>query len=159
KAQPLTSRVLTPAGWVTMGEITVGSAVVGSDGNTYSVLGVYPQGDKPTYRVTLADGGSCEATDEHLWRIQHSGSWRVVDTLELQSLVHAGEPVHLPGAAAAATTGTLTRSLDTLVGEVCAGRINPVVAGLPVPVRRTILLSALRDLNATSEDDDLWVVA
>lgn len=68
KAQPLYSKVLTPDGWVTMGSLTVGDSVVGSSGAT-TVLGIYPQGSKEVYRLTLADGGVVEACIDHLWTI------------------------------------------------------------------------------------------
>lgn len=70
KAQPLTSPILTPKGWTTMGEISPGDYVIGGDGKPTKVLGVYPQGKKPVYRVTFSDGTSTECCDEHLWFTQ-----------------------------------------------------------------------------------------
>lgn len=59
--------VLTPLGWRTMGSLRTGDLVVGSDGEARRVLGVFDQGEKPVFRVTLRDGGSVECCDEHLW--------------------------------------------------------------------------------------------
>jgi hypothetical protein len=56
KAQPLYSGILTPDGWTTMGEVAVGSYVIGSNGQPKEVLGVYPQGVRPVYEVTFTDG-------------------------------------------------------------------------------------------------------
>jgi hypothetical protein len=70
KAQPLTSMVLTPAGFIPMGDVKLGSRVTGSDGNSYDVTGVYPQGTMPVYRVGFSDGTSTECTEEHLWWTQ-----------------------------------------------------------------------------------------
>lgn len=70
KAQPLTSKVLTPNGWVTMGEITIGDEVITQSGNATEVLGVFPQGIKDIYRVTFSDGTFTESCGEHLWLTQ-----------------------------------------------------------------------------------------
>src|SRR5437867_7625470 len=67
KAQPLDAPVLTPAGYVPMGEIQAGSSVIGADGKPHRVLAVFPQGDKKMFRVRLDDGATAECCDEHLW--------------------------------------------------------------------------------------------
>lgn len=70
KAQPLYSKVLTPNGFVNMGDIKVGSKVISGAGKECKVLGVYPQGKKPIYELTLDDGSKCRCSDEHLWTVQ-----------------------------------------------------------------------------------------
>ena len=70
KAQPLDARILTPSGFVPMGTICVGDKVIGSDGKTHHVIGVYPQGEKEVYRVTFRDGSSTRCCDDHLWFTQ-----------------------------------------------------------------------------------------
>ncbi|MFV0444424.1 MAG: AAA family ATPase, partial [Planctomycetaceae bacterium] len=67
KAQPLSACVLTPEGFVAMGDLEVGDRVIGSDGRPRQVLGVYPQGDKEVFRVTYRDGSTTECCDDHLW--------------------------------------------------------------------------------------------
>jgi DNA methylase/LAGLIDADG-like domain len=67
KAQPLDAKILTPGGWTTMGAIRPGDQVIAGDGTPTRVLGVYPQGERPIYRVTFSDGSSTEADGEHLW--------------------------------------------------------------------------------------------
>lgn len=69
KAQPLDEPVLTINGWKRMGDIKVGDIVKCPDGTNAPVLGVYPQGIKPTVRMTFSDGRSVECCDEHLWNI------------------------------------------------------------------------------------------
>lgn len=69
KAQPLSSKILTPNGWVNMGEIKIGSEVIGSDGNPQKVLGVYPQGVREIYKVSFNDGTSTLCDNEHLWAV------------------------------------------------------------------------------------------
>ncbi len=70
KAQPLDAKILTPTGWKLMGDVRVGDAIINSQGDVSHVLGVYPQGEKEIYRVTLSDGSSTECCDDHLWRTQ-----------------------------------------------------------------------------------------
>ncbi len=70
KAQPLDAKVLTPSGWRRMGDLRVGDAVIDPDGGTATVEGVFPQGEREVFRVTMADGGSTECCDEHLWMVQ-----------------------------------------------------------------------------------------
>jgi len=67
KAQPLDAPVLTPTGYVPMGEVRPGSHVVGADGKPKRVLAVFPQGVKPVFRVRFTDGATVECCDEHLW--------------------------------------------------------------------------------------------
>ena len=69
RAQPVFSKVLTPTGFTTIGALSVGDVVVGSDGRPTAVLGVYPQGRKPVYRVQTQDGASTLACGEHLWSV------------------------------------------------------------------------------------------
>ncbi len=67
KAQPLDAPVLTPTGFVPMGALTAGSMIIGADGKPHRVLAVFPQGDKPVFRVRFTDGAAVECCDEHLW--------------------------------------------------------------------------------------------
>ena len=53
-----------------MGEIAVGDEVLIPAGGSATVDGVYPQGVRPVYRVTTADGRWTEACDEHLWEVE-----------------------------------------------------------------------------------------
>jgi phosphate starvation-inducible PhoH-like protein len=69
RAQPIFSKVLTPNGFTTIGNLSVGDLVVGSEGRPTEVLGVYPQGRKPVYRVQTQDGASTLACGEHLWAV------------------------------------------------------------------------------------------
>jgi phosphate starvation-inducible PhoH-like protein len=69
RAQPVFSKVLTPNGFTTIGALSVGDLVIGSDGRPTVVVGVYPQGRKPVYRVQTQDGASTLACGEHLWAV------------------------------------------------------------------------------------------
>lgn len=69
KAQPLHSRVLTPDGYKTMGDINAGDYVIGGDGKAHKVIGTYPQGVRPVYRLEFSNGASCECDIDHLWNV------------------------------------------------------------------------------------------
>lgn len=72
KAQPLYSKVLTTDGYKTMGEMKVGMKVVGRNGEINTVIGVFPQGIRPIYEVSLSDGSFCRCDIEHLWLVNES---------------------------------------------------------------------------------------
>ena len=65
--------VITPSGPKPIESLMVGDYVLGSDGKSYPVTGVYPQGKKQLYIVEFIDGSSIECCEEHLWpvRIPH----------------------------------------------------------------------------------------
>lgn len=102
KAQPLDAKLLTPTGWVRMGDIAVGDEVIGSDGRATRVLGVYPQGDRPIVRMRFNDGSSVECDTEHYWVTSPHGpdvvnrQWEEIDTAEVAARVARGEDVHIP---------------------------------------------------------------
>lgn len=83
KQQPIDTPVLTPTGWRPIGDLRPGDPVIGSTGAPVTVTGVYPQGVKPSYRVTLSDGSSTEAGPEHLWSVLHRCGGKRIETLTL----------------------------------------------------------------------------
>jgi replicative DNA helicase len=103
KAQPLDAPVLTPAGFVRMGILKVGSLIIGADGKPHRVLAVFPQGEKPVFRVRFTDGAIVECCDEHLWytttRVEGrrpTGIGSVKSLAEIRASLHvASEPARL----------------------------------------------------------------
>ncbi len=89
RAQPLSRNVLTPTGFRPIGELALGDLVTGSDGLPTVVLGVYPQGRKPVFRVSAQDGASTVCCGEHLWSVttpsdkRHGTPARVLETREM----------------------------------------------------------------------------
>jgi len=69
KANPIDSQLLTPNGWVRMGDIKIGDYVIGSNGKPTKVLGVFPQGEKDIYELKFNDGTTAQSCDEHLWNV------------------------------------------------------------------------------------------
>ncbi|MEU9267178.1 type IV secretory system conjugative DNA transfer family protein [Streptomyces sp. NPDC048251] len=116
-AQPLDAKILTSKGWKYMRDVQVGDRVLTPFSTTTSVTGVYPKGVRPVYRVTLRDGATTEACNEHLWTIERwKSSFRTVDgkrvstsagktservqevitTDELKARIEKGRQVYLP---------------------------------------------------------------
>lgn len=87
KAVALTAGVLTPSGWVPIGSLKVGDAVIDPDGGHATVQGVFPQGLRQMYRVAFKDGTSVECDEEHLWHVHgRSGEDRVLTLAEIVKL-------------------------------------------------------------------------
>ncbi len=126
KAQPLSARVLTPMGWVTMGDIKVGGLVTGVDGRPYPVTAVYPRGRLTVWKVMLSDGGSVQCCGEHLWEVIMTGPQgrvdRVLQTQELARIINTrpdGTPPSLP--LLTPTPGPATRArVDRLTSILAA---------------------------------------
>lgn len=70
KCQPLYSKVLTPNGFVTMGEVVPGTKVIAANGNVSTVLSVSTVRKRPIYELILDDGSKARSSDNHLWRVQ-----------------------------------------------------------------------------------------
>jgi phosphate starvation-inducible PhoH-like protein len=89
RAQPYFARVLTPTGWRPIGRLRVGDSVIGSNGRPTRVLGIYPRGVRPVFRVTTQDGASTLCCGEHLWAVKTASDKRrgkparVLETQEL----------------------------------------------------------------------------
>lgn len=98
RAQPIFSKVLTPSGFRTIGTLSVGDFVVGSDGRPTEVLGVYPQGRRPVYRVQTQDGASTLACGEHLWAVStasdrwHGKPPRILQTRDMVGRLRSAHP-------------------------------------------------------------------
>lgn len=93
KFQPNSEPVLTPSGWIPIGNLTIGDAVTDSKGETTHVTGVFPQGNQPVFRVTFSDGSWTRAGEDHLWRVstakeRHRGA--VGQVLRTKDLVASG---------------------------------------------------------------------
>lgn len=78
--------VLTPArGWRPIGKLQIGDPVIGADGRSTCVTGVFPQGFKPVFRVTFTDDVCVLCSDDHLWTVKtpNMKTWK---TLPLSAL-------------------------------------------------------------------------
>lgn len=98
-AQPLDSLVLTPTGFVRMGDIKVGDKVIDPKGQPSIVTGVFPKGKRPVYKVRTQSGQETLACNEHLWEVDvdSTKSGRVVNTEDLKRIVESEhQRVRLP---------------------------------------------------------------
>lgn len=87
--QPLHARILTPSGFITMGEVKVGDVICGSNGTTQSVLGVYDKGNREIWTVNFSDGRSVECCADHLWTVNVPWS-RKPRTITTRQMLESG---------------------------------------------------------------------
>ena len=86
KAQPITSKVLTPEGYVQLKDLHLGQLILGYPSNDIpytrqKVLCIYPQGKKKLYKLIFDDGSTVECNDEHLWTFLDRNDKVVTKTL------------------------------------------------------------------------------
>lgn len=74
KGLALTTRLPTPTGWTTMGEVKVGDQLLGSNGRPCTVKGKSSVHKRNCYRIKFDDGSSVVCDDEHLWVTTHGRS-------------------------------------------------------------------------------------
>lgn len=86
KCSPLNSLIRTPYGKTLMGDIKSGDDIFGSDGQIHKVTGVFPQGVKPSYKVTFWDGTSTECGLEHLWAVKDANNVKRGQDWQVQTL-------------------------------------------------------------------------
>lgn len=70
KANDINSKVLTTAGWVRMGDLTLDHKVITPSGDISNIVGIYPQGVTAAYEVTFHDGSKTITNPEHLWEVK-----------------------------------------------------------------------------------------
>lgn len=73
KALDVTTRIPTPTGWTTMGEIQPGDYVLSPSGSPVKVIAATDtMHDRPCYEIEFADGERIIADEEHLWDTNHA---------------------------------------------------------------------------------------
>lgn len=93
--QPLYSKVLTPRGFVAMGDLKVGMEICGTNGSVQTVLGIFPKGEKQVYEVEFSDGRVVECCSDHLWKV--TTNYGVEKTLPLSSLMEDYKTINVEG--------------------------------------------------------------
>lgn len=94
KALPVDTLIAVPDGFKAIGDIKIGDKVVAASGKIANVIGVFPQGEKPVYRVVFRETGYCheetvvECCEDHLWTVQTEedradGRERVMSTKDM----------------------------------------------------------------------------
>jgi len=85
KQQPVDAKVLTPYGYREIGSLKVGDMVTGSTGEPTMVTGVFPQGNRPCYRIKFSDHSSVECGPDHLWTVMYWKGGRKLDSIVVTS--------------------------------------------------------------------------
>ena len=68
KVQSMSSKVCTPKGWTTIGEIEIGDTIsCPVTGGSQRVIAIHPQGELDMYRITFDDGATTIVGLDHLW--------------------------------------------------------------------------------------------
>lgn len=132
KGLPLRTRVVTPFGYRRIGDLRVGDTITARDGSPTKVIGVYPQGKRPVFRLTFADGAQVIADDQHLWSynlghgrwFKSKKNWKVATTPQLKTLLDSGKKVHIPLCDPVKFTRSAGRPIDPyllglLLGDGC----------------------------------------
>jgi len=86
--QPLYSKVLTPTGFVKMGDLKVGMEICGTNGSIQTVIGIYPKGEKEIYKVKFFDERETECCIDHLWEVTTNYGKTEVKTV--RELINSG---------------------------------------------------------------------
>ncbi|MBA3397415.1 MAG: PhoH family protein [Deltaproteobacteria bacterium] len=148
RAQPRTTKVMTIDGWREIGSLECGDLVMGSDGWPTKVTGVFPQGTKDIFRVSMSDGSSTLCCAEHLWTVyapadkRRGNPGRVLETRELQTNLRSAHQhrYEIPMLRAPAMYGPRTVPLEPyalglLLGDGCiTGSTSPSFATNDVPL-------------------------
>lgn len=116
KGLALDTKIPTPSGWSTMGDLKVDDLILGSDGKPVRVSAKSRIHNRPCYRLTFSDKTSVVADNVHNWKIGYrtqkcNGNYdKVMSTDELYSLyrengaegtfvIENSDPIHLEDAA------------------------------------------------------------
>lgn len=101
KAQPLTSKVLTPNGYKELGEVRVGEVILGYTNQNIpyikqKITGIFPQGKKKLYKLIFSDGSTVECNDEHIWSLLNKQGKRETHTLkEFMEMMDKGQNFYM----------------------------------------------------------------
>lgn len=72
KALDADTKVATPSGWSTMGQLRPGDEVFSEDGSPTKVVAISgPQHGRKCFRVIFSDGAEIISDVEHLWKVQY----------------------------------------------------------------------------------------
>lgn len=124
--QPYSEPILTPDGYVNMGDLKVGDLVMNPDGHSCKIIEINEQGEQEVFEVELQDGRKVRCGENHLWSTINAtrGKLHIKTTKEYSKLkLKQGSkgkefyPYKLP-------------SMRPLDFERPPGNINPYVLGV-----------------------------
>jgi hypothetical protein len=97
KAEHVDNMLYTPAGRKRIGDIQIGDKVIGSNGETINVIGVYPQGTKKMCKLTFNDGHAIKVCEDHLWNVKLNGGTKDYITLSVKDLLDTTKTITYTG--------------------------------------------------------------
>ena len=86
KQLALDTKIPTPNGWTTIGELKIGDTIFARDGNPTKVIGKSEIQKIDTYEIEFDNGEVIKACSEHLWKVSHSDWYhkeKVLNTAEI----------------------------------------------------------------------------
>lgn len=100
KGLPVYTRLPAPnyKGFIVMKDIKVGDELYTIGWNTAKVIGVFPQGIRKIYKITLEDGRTARCDADHLWSVYHpyhEYSYQTLDTSYLYK-TYQDTPMYIP---------------------------------------------------------------
>ena len=82
--QPLYSKIYTPNGYIKMGDVKIGDEICGTNNTIQKVIGVFPQGERKTYKIKFNNERETICCGSHLWTVKNDiGEIDTLKTLEL----------------------------------------------------------------------------
>lgn len=103
--QPLSAKILTPTGFTTMGELTVGQLICGTNGSYQTVEEIFEKGIREVYEVTFSDDQVVECCSDHLWSVMDNSGHPKRKVMPLRELIptykvikpnHVGYAYYMP---------------------------------------------------------------
>lgn len=94
KALDITTKIPTPNGWTTMGDIKPGDMVFGSDGEPTSVTGVSDiMYNHNCFKITFDTGDSVIADEDHLWEVrdEYTRTTKVITTGDMVAVKYVND--------------------------------------------------------------------
>jgi hypothetical protein len=97
KAEHVDNMLYTPTGRKKIGDIQIGNQVIGSNGESTNVIGIYPQGIKKMCNITFSDGHSIKVCEDHLWNVKLNGGTKGYITLSVKDLLDSSKTITYNG--------------------------------------------------------------
>lgn len=93
KAQPLSSKVLTPTGFKKMGDLKVGDEIITPKNKVSKIKSIHPQGEKKCYIARFSDGSSARCCIDHLWKTKVGDIWSIKSLKEIVETIKDGHEI------------------------------------------------------------------
>ena len=95
KAVPLSTKIVTPDGFKTMGDIKIGDFVCNTDGSISQVVNKWDNSSRRIYTFTFEDGRTIECADNHQWLYSTGDNFVEGNTRDVANALREGD-VYLP---------------------------------------------------------------